>query len=342
VFGGCAFWLLGIFFALRTPHFSKVAKKQAHEYLGLDSSIAHRKIPIPRPNPAAFDRWLANNTAGAARLSTPDLSVNRTGKRRTKSAKPRASMRGGPDQIERLDRPPGAAQPIQFLPMPAHDQADGPAPAQDNSGGLRQRALIAVVAALVVLGAGFALRASGTAERSWSVALNRLHHGLLGTIGNAYYHAVEPPFAVGGTVVLTAVVLLARRSLRVASTFAATIAATWIPVLVIKIIVGRDRPVAARQVFPFLPTPTDASYPSGHTTFIAALVLAAVALTQTRRSRLIAATVGGAVIAVAAFLVMVDGIHYPSDALASILWVLGVAPFMRLAWLHLVHRDRSG
>lgn len=193
--------------------------------------------------------------------------------------------------------------------------------------------IVAVTTVALVVVAGFVFRALGSFEMPLSHTLNSLHHGALASIGNALYHDVGPVPAVLATVFITGIILLVTRDLRVASTFAVTIAATWLSVAVVKILVDRPRPVAAMLPFPFHPAQVDATYPSGHATFITALVLVLIAMIASRPARTAAIATGALVVAFAGFLLAVDGVHYTTDVLASIVWVIGVAPLVRALWV---------
>jgi len=166
---------------------------------------------------------------------------------------------------------------------------------------------------------------------------NGFHHGTIGSLTNAVYKFFGPAFAIIGTVVLTGVIILLTRSLRVASTFAVTIAATWLSLAAVKIIVDRLRPDPALLPFPFNPAQIDASYPSGHTAFITALVVT-IFLGVAIRYRWVAAIIGGLVIAGVGLSLIIDGVHYPSDVAASILWGIAVAPLARFLWVSVVLR----
>lgn len=197
-----------------------------------------------------------------------------------------------------------------------------------------QKLLItAIVVAVVLTIIGFLLKKLGTFEFPLSHALNSLHHGALGSLGDFFYKYAGPLYAVTGTVIITVIILLARRDLRTASTFAVTVAATWLSTAVLKAIVHRPRPDAALQLFPYHPVQLDSTYPSGHAAFITVLVIALIALFAAGATRKVAAIVGAIVIAIAAFLLTVDGVHYPTDVLASIIWVVAVAPLVRAVWI---------
>lgn len=163
--------------------------------------------------------------------------------------------------------------------------------------------------------------------------LNGYHNGAIGSAANAVYTIFEPAPAIVGTVVLTGIVLAITRNLRVASTFAVTIAATWLSLAVVKLIVHRPRPDSSLLPFPFTPAQVDASYPSGHTAFVTALVVTIVLGIAVRRSRWIAGIIGALLIVGVATALVVDGVHFPSDVIASIVWGIVVAPLARTIWV---------
>ena len=167
---------------------------------------------------------------------------------------------------------------------------------------------------------------------------NGFHHGAVGSLTDAVYMIFEPAPAIVGTVVLTGIVLALTRNLRVASTFAVTIAATWLSLAVVKLIVHRPRPDPSLLPFPFTPAQVDASYPSGHTAFVTALVVTIVLGLSVRRSRWVAGIIGALLILGVATSLVVDGVHFPSDVIASIVWGIVVAPLARTIWVSVALR----
>ena len=191
------------------------------------------------------------------------------------------------------------------------------------------------VGIVLVLVVGLIIRTS-----RWDFAVvqffNGYHHGAVGSLTNAVYLIFEPVPAIVGTVVLTGIVLALTRNLRVASTFAATIAATWLSLAVVKLIVHRLRPDSALLPFPFSPAQVDASYPSGHAAFVTALVVTIVLGLAARRSRWVAGIIGALLILGVGTALVVDGVHFPSDVIASIVWGIVVAPLARTIWVSVV------
>lgn len=193
--------------------------------------------------------------------------------------------------------------------------------------------LVAVAAVVVVVVGGVVFRALGDFEMPLSQALNAMHHGALGALGTVLYDDVGPVPAILGTIIITGIIVLVSRDLRVASTFAVTIAVTWLSVALVKVLVDRPRPDAVLLPFPYRPIQVDASYPSGHATFITAFAVVVIAMIASPRARAIIIPIVAMMVAFAAFLLAVDGVHYTTDVLASIIWVLGIAPLVRAGWV---------
>ena len=210
-----------------------------------------------------------------------------------------------------------------------------PAPA----GSLTPRIVAAAIGVVLVVAGGFALRASAF-DLPVDQALNALHHGAVGAFTDAVYRYVGPVPAIVATAILTAVILLVRRDLRAASTFAVTIAVTWIPSAVVKVLVARPRPELSALTHPSA-AQHDASYPSGHTVFLTALVVAAVVVTRSPALRRLWVVLGVVAIAVLILSLLTDGVHFPTDILASLVWSLTLAPLVAAVWQRIV-RPRRG
>ena len=168
--------------------------------------------------------------------------------------------------------------------------------------------------------------------------LNGFHHGAVGSLTSAVYKIFGPGPAIVGTVVLTAIIVALTRNLRVASTFAATIGATWLSSAVVKLTVNRHRPDASLLSFPYHPAQIDASYPSGHAVFVTALVVTIVLGLAAGRGRWLAGIIGGLLIVGVGTSLVIDGVHSPSDVAASIVWSITVAPLVRMLWVSVVRR----
>lgn len=193
----------------------------------------------------------------------------------------------------------------------------------------------AAIGVLVVLVVGLLIRHSHF-DLAIVQAFNNMHHGTISSLTNAVYKFFGPIYAILGTVLLTGIILAVTRSFRIGSTFAATIAATWLSLAVVKLVVHRMRPDPTLLAFPFNPAQLDASYPSGHAAFVTALVVTLVLATAIGYRRWIVAIIGGLLIAAVGTALVINGVHFPSDVLASIAWGIVVAPLARMLWVSVV------
>ncbi len=203
-----------------------------------------------------------------------------------------------------------------------------------SSSGVRAIA-IAVVAAVIITVVGYVVKAHSF-DLSGVVDLNRSRTGLVGALATGVYHVFSPVPAVLITVVLTGVIWGRARDLRVAAAFAGVVAATWLPSAVIKLLVHRPRPETALLSHPYTPALTDASYPSGHTVFVATLAIAIVMVLRGTRWQAMATTIGAVAVVVVALALVTDGVHFPTDVIASVVWALAVAPAVRYLWVDVV------
>jgi membrane-associated phospholipid phosphatase len=148
------------------------------------------------------------------------------------------------------------------------------------------------------------------------------------------------PLAVAGTIVVIGAGLLLWNGHRArAAALVAGVALTWIATQILKAAVDRPRPPA-----PLVHT-TGASFPSGHaanSTGYLALAIALLVIIPTRRGRIAAVLVGGALAALVGLSRIYLGAHYLSDVLAGeALAVAGyaVAALAVLAWGRVVARS---
>ena len=196
----------------------------------------------------------------------------------------------------------------------------------------RRTLIVAIVAVVVLTLLGFLLR-SHAIDQALSQAFNDAHVGALGVFTSAVYVAIGPGPAIVGTALIAVVIGFAGGNWRRAAAFAGVVALTWVPSDLVKILVDRPRPDAQLLAHPTLPAPVDASYPSGHTVFIAAFVIAALYLLGGTRWFRTVLVIGIVLVAVVALSLVIDAVHFPTDVLASIVWSLAVAPAARLVWV---------
>ena len=188
---------------------------------------------------------------------------------------------------------------------------------------------LAAGAFIALTGVGCWLRAANPDAGLLRVA-NEHHTGDWGAFADAVYVALDPIPAVALALVLAGAVWAVSRSLRVGLAFGGLIAAMWIPVEIVKVIVDRPRPAIDLLAHPFSPAQVDGSYPSGHTAFAAALVIALWLLMRDTRWRWLVLAGGLILVGVIGEAVVADGLHYPTDVLASIVWAIAMAPLARL------------
>jgi undecaprenyl-diphosphatase len=189
---------------------------------------------------------------------------------------------------------------------------------------------VAAAAFALLVVTGIALRPGQ--DLGLARALNGLHTGVLAVVTSATYNVFEPVPSVVLTAALAALIWIVK-DLRTGAAFAGVVALTWIPAELIKLIVHRGRPDVLLMPYPFLPVQTDASFPSGHTAFIVALVVALAFVVQGTRWHPIVVGVGTLLIVLVALALAVDAVHYPTDIVASVAWSLAVAPAARLVWV---------
>ncbi|MCU1528590.1 MAG: hypothetical protein JWP75_2353 [Frondihabitans sp.] len=192
-----------------------------------------------------------------------------------------------------------------------------------------------IAAIVVVVAFGFLIsktEAMTNVDLRIDKALNHLHTGFLGALGSGVYWLFEPTHAVLITLVVALVIWARSKNLRLAVTFAFVVGFTWLASDVVKLLVHRDRPDPAALLHPFSPEPVDPSFPSGHAVFVATMIVALYLLARGTSFRTGIVLGGIAVAIVAAFALLSDGVHYPSDVLASYAWSVGVAPLVLLGW----------
>ena len=188
--------------------------------------------------------------------------------------------------------------------------------------------VLVVVAVLLVLVGGIALAHSSSvtsAETQLLAKVASARVGWLVSVSLALDWVFSPPIALIVGLVATALVFVATRSWVTVLHFALLVLGTWLSSEVIKILVHRPRPTA-KLADTLVPNPDPDSYPSGHVCFAVGLGLAIFVLAIRSRVRLIVAVLAILLALVTAASRVYLGIHYPTDALASL--VFGVAAFV--------------
>jgi len=193
--------------------------------------------------------------------------------------------------------------------------------------------VLVVVVVLLVLVAGIALTHSASETAAETRILASIAAGrtaALVSVSLALNWVFSPPIAVIVGVIAAAGVFARTRSWITVLHFVLLVLGTWLSSEVIKVIVHRPRPTA-HLADTLVPNPDPDSYPSGHVCFAVGLGLAFFVLVIRTRVRV--------VILVLAILLSLGtagtriylGIHYPTDALASL--VFAVAAFIGIETL---------
>jgi membrane-associated phospholipid phosphatase len=195
--------------------------------------------------------------------------------------------------------------------------------------------VLGVIAILIVAAFGFlAAKTQTVTSRDLSVDqfLSSHHTSVLVAIGHGIYTLFSPVEAISLTIVLTLIVFFVSRNWRSAGTFAVTIAVSWLSSDVLKILVDRPRPLASALADPFLPTPPDPTFPSGHVVFAAALAFTFIYMARGTRAMPYAIIGGILLILVVGGAVTYIGVHYPTDVAGSILWSAGAVTAFLAIW----------
>ena len=193
--------------------------------------------------------------------------------------------------------------------------------------------VLVIVVVILVIVAGIALTHSTSvtaAETHLLAQIAASRVGALVSVSLALNWLFSPPIALIVGVVATAGVFAVTRSWVTVLHFVLLVLVTWLSSEVVKVLVHRPRP-AAKLADTLVPNPDPDSYPSGHVCFAVALGLAFFVLTIRSRVRVIVAVLAILLALVTAGTRIYLGIHYPTDALASL--VFAVAAFVGLETL---------
>lgn len=202
---------------------------------------------------------------------------------------------------------------------------------------LRRSVVVAVATVVGLVMVGLLLRLTEL-DAAGSAAVHHLRGGPLGPVAEVLYLALKPLPATLTMLAATAAVAALTRSWRTAVVFSGTIAVTWGSAEAVKLVVDRPRPGLSEAAMATIGRAADASFPSGHVAFTAALVAACVCLAWDTRWRSLVIVLGALLVACMAAAVVIEGVHYLGDAAASLVWVAGVFPAVRGGWAMAVAR----
>ncbi|MFZ1363226.1 MAG: phosphatase PAP2 family protein [Candidatus Nanopelagicales bacterium] len=189
----------------------------------------------------------------------------------------------------------------------------------------------AVIGALIVVVLGVFVRDSAF-DFPVTHAFNELNTGFIETVTTAVYTIFGTKPSIVWIVLLSVIIMIARKNVRTGLVFGLTVLFTWLPVAIMKMIYMRPRPDKAELANPSQFNPADWSYPSGHTVIITITMIALIIVTTGTKVQLVPRVLAPALIVLVGFTVLALGVHFPTDMIASIIWGITVTPLM---WLGL-------
>lgn len=202
---------------------------------------------------------------------------------------------------------------------------------------IRRAIVVAVCTVLAVIAVGFLLRFVPL-DVAFSDAVHHLHAPVLTQVAEAFYRSLKPLPAAGIMMVATVAVGLLTRRWQVAVAFFGGVAVTWGLAEAAKLVVARPRPGMSQAMTQAIGATADPSFPSGHVAFSASFAAVLICALWSTRWRALGIVVGVVLVVGMSVSVVVIGVHYAGDALASIVWVAGVYPAVRAVGAAVVPR----
>jgi membrane-associated phospholipid phosphatase len=200
-------------------------------------------------------------------------------------------------------------------------QTTTPPPATQNTRFIAVfAAAVVVVLAVIIFGLTVAKGASYTAGETGLLShIAGSRSPALVDLSLALDRLFGPAFGAIIGLVSAAIVFLLTRSWSTVIHFVLLVAGTWLSSEVVKLIVHRERPVA-RLGDILVPNPDPDSYPSGHVCFAVALGFAIFVVVTNSRLKVIVAVLAILLALVTAASRVYLGVHYPTDAVASLVY----------------------
>ncbi len=171
----------------------------------------------------------------------------------------------------------------------------------------------------VVVVCGFAVR-SWTAEVSVDVWFDRHHTPVLDALASGISWAVQPPRAILIGIILACLIAWWTTSLATGAGCGLAMGLGWGSSYAVKLIVDRPRPDWALLGHHITAAETDPSFPSGHVTFVASVVVVLALVVGPGRRRVQVMMIGTAATLVMACVRLYAGVHYPTDVLAGLVY----------------------
>jgi len=175
-------------------------------------------------------------------------------------------------------------------------------------------------------------RAITAVELGLDGALSRVRPTWMTDAALTIYTLFSPPGAIALTILVSLIIWAVSRNWCSALTFAVVVGASWVSSDIVKMVVQRPRPSAGALAHPYLPTPPDASFPSGHVVFAASIAIALMFLARNTARPAIVVMVGSAATILTGVAVVYLGVHYPTDVIAAIVWATGACLLTLAVW----------
>ncbi|NUU06954.1 phosphatase PAP2 family protein [Leifsonia sp. C5G2] len=195
--------------------------------------------------------------------------------------------------------------------------------------------LLSLVGVLAVLALGFATKLIPgvlSTELALDEALTDHQMPVLSLAAVVASTIFSPPGIVLVLVASFVFLLVVRRSPVNAFAFTGLATFGWLCSEIFKVTVAEPRPPAALLDHPLLAESGSNSFPSGHTTYIAAYAIACFLLARRTRFALPVAIVGIAAVAGMAAVRLYVSAHYLTDVLGSVLVAVTAAVFFSGVW----------
>lgn len=187
-------------------------------------------------------------------------------------------------------------------------------------------------AATLWVGSALTLLGQRNPEIAVDVALADSPVPALVILSEGIHYAFGPVGASALVVIICAYLLWIRKKPAQALAFALIVGSGWLAATLAKMLVARPRPSAA-SLHPVIAETGYNSYPSGHTAFAAAFVVAVVlVLARSRKAQLASLGAGAVFVVVVAFSRVYLGVHYISDVTASVLVVTAALMMCAPVW----------
>lgn len=185
---------------------------------------------------------------------------------------------------------------------------------------------------------GMLCRTSGVvtgADRHLIILIQGLRAPWTNAIAQVIEVALSPKSVIAIVALLVLAVGLKRRSLDAAIAVGVASVGPWVCAYAIKLLVERPRPVGF--LLAGVPTPTDASFPSGHVAIAASLAVTVTALVWHTRLRVTSIVGGILFVLIVSISRVLLGAHFPTDTIGS---GIAVASGAVLIWGLLPRRMR--